>query len=130
MAAIYPVVLYRDPDAAAEWLGSALGMTVSEIHRDDEGAVVHGELMIEDSVVMIATAEAGREPFRSVPAGTALTYIAVEDPDALYRRAVAAGAEIPLEPVDTDYGSRDFTLRDLEGNLWSFGTYRPPSAAS
>jgi uncharacterized glyoxalase superfamily protein PhnB len=31
--------------------------------------------------------------------------------------------------VDTDYGSRDFSVRDPEGNLWSFGTYRPETAA-
>ena len=50
---------------------------------------------------------------------------AVDDVDALHDHAVAAGAEVALELTDTDYGSRDFTLRDPEGNLWAFGTYRP-----
>ena len=36
-----------------------------------------------------------------------------------------AGADIALELTDTDYGSRDFTVRDPEGTLWAFGTYRP-----
>jgi uncharacterized glyoxalase superfamily protein PhnB len=67
----------------------------------------------------------GREPFRSLPAGGSITYCAVEDVDALHQRARDAGADIPLEPMDTDYGSRDFTVRDPEGNLWAFGTYRP-----
>jgi uncharacterized glyoxalase superfamily protein PhnB len=58
-------------------------------------------------------------------AGEGWVYVAVEDPDALHERAKAAGAEIVMAPMDTDYGSRDFALRDLEGNLWSFGTYRP-----
>ena len=40
-------------------------------------------------------------------------------------RARAAGARIVREPADTDYGSRDYAARDPEGNLWSFGTYRP-----
>jgi uncharacterized glyoxalase superfamily protein PhnB len=47
-----------------------------------------------------------------------------DDVDALYERAKQAGAEITRELIDTDYGSRDFTARDPEGNLWSFGTYR------
>ena len=74
---------------------------------------------------MVGSAGVGRAPFRSLPAAGSLIYCAVQDVDALYARARAAGAEIPLEPTDTDYGSRDFTVRDPEGNLWAFGTYRP-----
>jgi uncharacterized glyoxalase superfamily protein PhnB len=48
-----------------------------------------------------------------------------EDPDAHCRRARAAGAEVMTELHNTDYGSRDYAARDLEGNVWSFGTYRP-----
>jgi uncharacterized glyoxalase superfamily protein PhnB len=51
-------------------------------------------------------------------------YVVTDDPDGLYGRAVAAGAEIIDGLHDTDYGSRDFTARDPEGNRWSFGTYR------
>ncbi|MCU1447975.1 MAG: putative enzyme related to lactoylglutathione lyase, partial [Acidimicrobiales bacterium] len=39
-------------------------------------------------------------------------------------RATKAGAEIVLPIKDEDYGSRGFTARDPEGNLWTFGTYR------
>ncbi|MGX7676636.1 VOC family protein [Plantactinospora sp. DSM 117369] len=46
----------------------------------------------------------------------------------MYARAVAAGAEVVQEPRDTDYGSRDFLVRDPEGNRWSFGTYRGAAA--
>jgi uncharacterized glyoxalase superfamily protein PhnB len=49
----------------------------------------------------------------------------VDEPDALFERATGAGAEVVMEPTDQDYGSRDFTVRDPEGNLWSFGTYAP-----
>ena len=47
-----------------------------------------------------------------------------DDPDGLFARATAAGAEIIAPLHDTDYGSRDFAARDPEGNRWSFGTYR------
>ena len=65
--------------------------------------------------------------FGLLPAGpgAACLYLVVEDPDAHYQRAVAAGAEIVQPLEDADYGSRGYTARDPEGNLWSFGTYRP-----
>ena len=52
-------------------------------------------------------------------------YVQVEDVDAHYARARAAGAEIVRPLQDTDYGSREYSVRDLEGHLWSFGTYQP-----
>jgi uncharacterized glyoxalase superfamily protein PhnB len=74
---------------------------------------------------MLSTAGIGREPFRSLPAGGQLVYVALDEVDELHARVREAGGEIALELTDTDYGSRDFTARDPEGNLWSFGTYRP-----
>jgi uncharacterized glyoxalase superfamily protein PhnB len=51
-------------------------------------------------------------------------YIVCDDPDSLFERATGAGAEVVRGLRDEDYGSRGFTVRDPEGNLWSFGTYR------
>jgi uncharacterized glyoxalase superfamily protein PhnB len=51
--------------------------------------------------------------------------VVVDDPDAHLTRAKEAGANIERELTDQDYGSREYTARDPEGNLWSFGTYRP-----
>ncbi len=52
-------------------------------------------------------------------------YIAVNgDVDEHCERARAAGADIITEPYDTFYGSREFSCRDLEGHIWSLGTYR------
>jgi hypothetical protein len=52
-------------------------------------------------------------------------YVVVIDPDAHCARARDAGAEILREPFDTDYGSRDYSAKDPEGNVWHFGTYQP-----
>lgn len=121
----YTSVLYRDADAAIKWLEDVLAATVKEIHRDDDGDVAHAELNLDGAIIMLGTAGVGREPFASLPAGGRLLYAAIDDPDALHDRAAAAGADVAMPLTDTDYGSRDFTLRDPEGNLWSFGTYRP-----
>jgi uncharacterized glyoxalase superfamily protein PhnB len=55
--------------------------------------------------------------------GNDAVYGVCDDPDALFERATAAGAEVVRGLKDEDYGSRGFTVRDPEGNLWSFGTY-------
>jgi uncharacterized glyoxalase superfamily protein PhnB len=55
-------------------------------------------------------------------------YVVVPDPDAHHDRAVAADADIVRELEDQPYGSREYSLRDPEGNLWSFGTYDPYAA--
>lgn len=58
-----------------------------------------------------------------IPGGS-WAYVVTDDPDGVFQRAKEAGAEILLEPHDSPHGSRDFSVRDPEGNRWSFGTYR------
>jgi uncharacterized glyoxalase superfamily protein PhnB len=60
-------------------------------------------------------------------AGMGWIYVAVADADEHCQTARRQGAEIVTEPFDTDYGSRDYTALDPEGNQWHFGTYRPAS---
>lgn len=57
--------------------------------------------------------------------GTRTPYIVVEDAEAVYGRARAAGAEIVYEVRDEDHGDRRFSCRDPERHAWSFGTYDP-----
>ena len=90
---------------------------------------MHAEVRVGTGIVMPAdTRRAAREPLRPLT-GPAAVYVVVNDPDALHARAVAAGAEIVRGLTDQDYGSRDFAARDPDGNLWSFGTYRPSGGA-
>jgi uncharacterized glyoxalase superfamily protein PhnB len=57
--------------------------------------------------------------------GSQSAYVIVEDANAHYARAVAAGAEIIVEIKDEDYGGRGYACKDLEGHLWNFGSYDP-----
>ncbi|MCU0309218.1 MAG: VOC family protein, partial [Thermoleophilia bacterium] len=75
----------------------------------------------EGGGVMLGSA--GRCGVHERPPGAALVYLVTADPDAVHRRALGAGGEIVQGLRDEDYGSRGFTARDPEGNLWSFGTY-------
>jgi uncharacterized glyoxalase superfamily protein PhnB len=123
---LYPGLQYRDADAAMKWLEEVLGCKRREDYRDEQGNVVHAELDFDGAVVMLSSAGVGREPFRSLPAGGRLVYCALDEVDSLYERVRGAGGDIAVELMETEYGSRDFTVRDPEGNLWAFGTYRPP----
>lgn len=58
------------------------------------------------------------------PATAAFLYVYVDDADATYRRAVAAGAKTLEEPVDTPYGDRRAMVEDGWGNVWQIATYR------
>jgi hypothetical protein len=64
-------------------------------------------------------------PGQRTKEGGRLVYCALDDVDSLYERVRESGGDIAVEITETDYGSRDFTVCDPEGNLWAFGTYRP-----
>jgi uncharacterized glyoxalase superfamily protein PhnB len=74
--------------------------------------------------VMMGSARSDDDDPWPLQPGSFGAYVVTDDPDGLHARAVAGGAEIIAGLHDTDYGSRDFTARDPEGNRWSFGTYR------
>lgn len=76
---------------------------------------------------MLGSARGGKSEQESSDVLTARRgiYVAVDDADAHFERAKAAGAEITRELEDTEYDSREYSARDPEGYHWSFGTYRP-----
>jgi uncharacterized glyoxalase superfamily protein PhnB len=124
MQSIYPVLKYSDAHAAIDFLERAFGFQRHAVHEGEAGAIVHGELRFGDQVVMVSSAGAG-DPVYDQGLGRTTVYVAVDEVDTLHDTAKGAGAEIVLAPTDQDYGSRDFSARDPEGNIWSFGTYRP-----
>jgi uncharacterized glyoxalase superfamily protein PhnB len=126
---IFPALRYRDADAALTWLTDAFGTEERDVYRDGDGRIRHAELKLGDGLIMFGSYHEDGFLGGSPPdprAGTISLYIAVGDPDAVHARAARAGAEVVRGLTDTDHGSREFSVRDPEGNLWSFGTYTPP----
>ncbi|HEY1967055.1 MAG TPA: VOC family protein [Pseudonocardia sp.] len=119
---VHPTLRYDDAPAAIEFLTGTLGLTAGEVYHDERGQVVHAELGWGDGIVMVGARGEEPGPFDT---GRAVIYLVTDEPDALHARVVAAGGTIARELADLDYGSRDFAVRDPEGNIWSFGTYRP-----
>ena len=116
---VFPCLTFRDAKASLDWLERVLGAQRVAVHEDADGRVVHAEIRIGTSTVMGGDERAGST---ATPPGVSVIYVVVDDADAAYERAKAAGAEV-TEPVVQDYGSRDITVTDPDGNRWSLGTY-------
>ena len=122
---IFPVVRYKDGAAAIEWLGRAFGFSKHFVAPDADGTIAHAELSFGPGIIMLGGERKTPDPKNPWDQVAMGLYVQVEDVDAHYARAKAAGAEIVRELADTSYGAREYSVRDLDGNLWSFGTYRP-----
>lgn len=126
---IFPTLRYRDALAMIDWLERAFGFRRHAVYEEG-GMVVHAQLSLGSAMIMLGTAR--DDDFGCLvgpPDAEARQshgiYIAVEDVDGLHDRSVAAGAEVVMALTDQPYGSRDFSCRDPEGYVWSFGTYWP-----
>ncbi|MEU3842911.1 VOC family protein [Streptomyces sp. NPDC028635] len=124
---VWPTLRARDARALIRFLVDAFGFEETVVYDSDVDAdlVQHAELAWpEGGGVMLGSLrpDAKQDAWRFQP-GSFGAYVVTAEPDTVYARAKAAGAEIVSEPHVTDYGSRDFAARDPEGNLWNFGTY-------
>jgi uncharacterized glyoxalase superfamily protein PhnB len=116
---VFPALTFRDADASIAWMERALGAELVASYKNDTGFVNHAEVRIGESIVMCGDERAGS---KATPPGVSTIYVVVPDADAAHARAKEAGADV-TEPRDQDYGSRDITLTDPDGNRWSLGTY-------
>jgi uncharacterized glyoxalase superfamily protein PhnB len=121
---LYPTLRYRNAPAAIEFLKAAFGFQERVVYPNPDGTIAHAELIYGTGMVMLGSEKDDMYKDNMRP-GSSSIYVAVDDTDAHYARAKAAAAQIITELHDTDYGSREYAARDLEGNIWSFGTYRP-----
>lgn len=123
---VWPTMVYADAPAAIRFLVEAFGFEESLVVPGEAvGVVEHAQLRWpEGGGVMLGSADREGNVFSQRPTGTGSVYVVTDEPDRLFSRAMAADAELVRELRDEDYGSRGFSVRDPEGNIWSFGTYR------
>ena len=127
---VIPVLRYQDASKAIEWLCDAFGFQARLVVEPEPGMIAHAQLIHGAGMVMLGSAqedEFGTQVATVQATGkpTATFYVIVEDVEAHAQHARSAGAEITIEPAEQDYGGSDYTCRDFEGNLWSFGSYNP-----
>lgn len=123
-AAVIPVLVYEDIEAAHDFLVGTFGLTSGGLHRLDDGTVVHGEVRNGDAPIWLhrATADAQMASPREAGMAHGGLEVIVPDVDAHFARARAAGARIDREPEDQDYGLREYGARDSENHRWWFST--------
>ncbi len=125
---VWPSLRARDARALIAFLVDAFGFEATAVFGEGPD-VQHAQLDWPlGGGVMLGSARAGSATVTDP--GRFSAYVVVDDPDALCARVRAAGAEVTMDLRDTDYGSRDFAIRDPEGNHWYFGTYRGAPRAS
>ena len=121
---VWPTLRARDARALIRFLVDVVGFEETVVYGEGE-RVDHAQLSWPPGggVMLGSVRDVQDDPFPMRP-GAFGAYVVTDEPDALCARIRAAGGEIMTDLHDTDYGSRDFAVRDPEGNMWSFGTYR------
>ena len=91
-----------------------------ELHRlaHPDGTLMHAEVKIGNSIVMVGEARDGCQPMPST------LYLYVPDADAVYKRALQAGATSTMEPANQFWGDRMAAVKDPTGNQWMIGTHK------
>ena len=127
---IIPTLRYRDAAKAIEWLCAAFGMTQQLVVPGEDGTIAHAQLRYNNGMIMLGTVrddEFGKllAPVIHGQPVTSAIHVVVEDVDAHHAKATENGAVTITAPEDQPYGGRYYACRDVEGYVWSFGTYDP-----
>jgi len=109
---VTPYLVVPDADAELKFLKEAFGAAELECHRGPDDTVMHAELTIGDSLIMLGQAGGQWGP------RSAAFYLWITDVDATYAKALAAGATSESEPEDKPYGHRNAGVVDRNGITW------------
>jgi PhnB protein len=120
-----PFLTVRDADRAIEFYKQAFGAVERGVMKMPDGKVMHAELLIGDSIIMLADEFPGfgsLSPQTTGGAGMGL-HIYIDGVDAAFDRAVKAGATVEMPVMDMFWGDRYGRLKDPFGHKWSIGTH-------
>jgi uncharacterized glyoxalase superfamily protein PhnB len=131
MQAIFPILRYTDARTAIRWLCAAFGFRERFSVPETGEFVRHAQLSLGTNLIMLGSSrDDGLKSPQTLGAATQALYVYVPDIDEHCERARLAGAEITTPPQDTDFGSREYHVRDPEGHMWTFGSYLPNADAA
>ncbi|MEO0542393.1 MAG: VOC family protein [Pseudomonadota bacterium] len=112
---IAPYLAYEDTDTAIEFLTKAFGFDVQIRVDMKDGSASRAQLVYGNGIVMVGPIEE--------PRGWSSVYVEVDDLDPHYKNAMAFGAYPVFAPEETDWGTRRYCVRDLEGHVWTFSSH-------
>jgi uncharacterized glyoxalase superfamily protein PhnB len=127
MQTIFPILRYNDARRAIQSLCTTFGFVELFSVPESGQFVRHAQLKLGTNVIMLGSIrpEERLTSPQVLGAATQALYVYVDDLGAHFERSRSAGAEITSPPKDTDFGSREYHVLDLEGHHWTFGTYLP-----
>ena len=114
---VTPYLIVEGAAALIDFMERVFDAVVHDRNDDPEGRVMHADLQIGDSRVMLGDAN------EELPATRSMIHLYVDDADGVYRRALDAGAESVREPETMFYGDRSSAVRDPSGTVWWISTH-------
>jgi PhnB protein len=114
---VTPYLIVEGASSLIEFLKEAFDAQETERVVQPDGTIMHAEVRIGDSVVMLSDAMGERKPMPTS------IYLYVNDADATYQRALQAGATSMMELANLFYGDRHGSVKDPAGNYWSIATH-------
>lgn len=114
---VTPYLTVDDPGAVIDFLKKAFEATETYAMRDANGKIQHAEVKVGNSMLMLGGA---RGEWTARPGNF---YLYVEDVDAAYKKAIAAGGKSISEPANQFYGDRHGGVQDSQGNTWWVSTH-------
>src|SRR5262249_17739278 len=109
---VTPYIAVPGIDRVIRFLEATFGATVTEKITQESGRIMHAQVRVGDSPVMLG------EPMEGQPSAPGMLYVYVADCDATYRKAIAAGGQSLMEPANMFYGDRHGGVSDPAGNKW------------
>jgi PhnB protein len=123
---VTPSLTLDNAAQAIEWYEKALGAEEIARVNGPDGKIMHSEIRIGDSLIMLMDAMMGSKGPKALGGSPASLWLYVEDCDALFNRAVAAGGKVVPhgEMTDQFWGDRSGTFTDPHGYTWSIATHK------
>jgi PhnB protein len=128
---ITPYLTVRDASRAIEFYKQAFGATERGVMKGPDGKVMHAELMIGDSIIMLGDEypHFGSLSPQAIGGSASGLHIYVENVDSAFDRAVKAGAAVEMPVSDMFWGDRYGKLKDPFGHKWSIATHKADLSA-
>ena len=123
-----PALRYRDAKRAVTFLQEAFGFVPNMVVEGEGDVIEHAQMSHGTGMIMFGSdrdGDCGDHVSADGKAGGGIYVVISSDVDEHMEQARSAGATVVMEPRDEDYGGRDYSCTDFEGNVWTFGSYDP-----
>jgi PhnB protein len=125
---VTPQLTFDNAAVAIDWYKKGLGAEELSRHVGPDGRIMHAEIRIGDSRIMVSDAMMGSKSPKSLGGSPASLWVYVPDSDTLFNRAISAGATVVPGPMgamqDQFWGDRCGVLTDPQGYMWTIATHK------